>query len=159
MKKMIIAMLVAGFSAFGDTAFVTSVNAARGDFDAVMALLPAAPDQGGTNHVYEVAMKSSTNALAFIDSIPEGHISEYQRNTNKIKATPGGTARNALIKSLMTENPNKYLRFWGRFDCSEETIEDCIIFYETILKDVPLTEKTKPHLERIKGELLKLKGL
>ncbi len=143
----------------GELSYNNQLNALKGDAAAVLALLPIATTQAETNSCYFVAVSSmpKENRLAFIESV-SSNLSENVYLRLKVGSIPRGELCNELLVRLHGFNWMLPL-YWQKFDTTVATKEQCIAFYELVLKNVELNEHSSAALSKVKGELLKLKGL
>lgn len=160
MKKcIVVVMLMAAFASVL-RAEVTreSVEACGNNTQAILAMLPSATNSAQTNliHYAAIRIQPSTEVFAFAQSIGA---CKNLITFAAIRATaPRSRERNAALVSYYESGKGMdYLI--KQFCPNVATKEECIAFYELVLRSVPLTDETKDLLSSIKGELLKLKDL
>ncbi|GEM_PF-2578233 len=69
-----------------------------------------------------------------------------------------GKVRNDILLKYYQSKINLPLKYISRFNVNIATADECIAFYDAVLKNTALTDETREELGKIKGELLKLKA-
>jgi hypothetical protein len=161
MKKWMIGLLVAfaGFCAFAQGDIKDRISAARvsGDTQAVLALVNEAGSVPHLQAIYLNAMltRPKSERITFAKTtVPE----RYRARCLAVEL-PRGREANAALTELYKSRPHLEISFANKFNAAVATREECIEFYEAVLKNVELNESTKGFLGQIKGNLLKLKDI
>lgn len=160
MKKSVVVLMVifAAASAIRAEVTIAQVVACGSNTAAILALLPSAENALQTNmiHYNAICTKAISDQGAFAREI--GACERFQRRFAFRSAAPESKERNAALVSYF-ELGDGQTEFVWLFSPVHATKEECIAFYELVLRSVPLTEKSKDVLGLVKGDLLKLKDL
>ena len=160
MKKIIIAVLV-GFTALSALGGITldDVKQVEHDQDALLALLPLCDnvkqERWVLRHVASLASlepignrKAKGIELGITDPL-------MLKRLEAVDIQPGAE-RNAAVFALYAVHGLKAPSWRKLYDPRYSTTEETIEFYKLILKNCPLRNDSKRHLELIKAELKKL---
>jgi hypothetical protein len=165
MKKsmwMVLGIGLVAFGGFNCRAEVTyeMIQACNRDVQAILALLPQAESQSQTNLIHSNAIKANAsnreNAVAFAKSL--GACGQVVSDAALIQAIALGSEKDVTLAAKAHFEAYGGSS-WKRVNVRHLTTEEAIEFYTLVLKNTPLTEKTKDDLGKVKGDLLKLKDM
>lgn len=159
MKKIIMmAMLGIGTLVSAEVTIEMVIAARSNSVEAILALLPQAVGQAQVDMIHNVAMTSGnrSNAVAFAESL--GASAKVVSYARVIQAVALRDAR-AITLTTKSHFETYGVGNWSQVQAKYLTTAEAVAFYELVLKNVPLTDANKEKLAKIKGELLKLKGI
>ena len=162
MKKLVMMFLSVVF--FGGISFATvfsdalAAAVATGNEANVMALLGT--EGCKTNEVYRFACMQvpKESRISYAEALPDHPSKALVLLGVKGTVLGRGAAFNAILEAHYATTQHS-LNWADQYSPGDATLEQCIAYYESVIKNVPLNEKTLAGLSKIKGELLKLKGL
>jgi hypothetical protein len=157
-KMMIIGMMMVGTLVNAEVTTEMVIAARSNSVEAILALLPQAEGQAQVDMIHNVAMTSGnrSNAVAFAESLgASAKVVSYARIVQAMALKDPRAITLATKAHFETYGGGQ----WSFVNAKYLTTAEAVAFYELVLKNVPLTDANKDKLAKIKGELLKLKGI
>ena len=151
------ALAVAGLSLAEEPHYKQKLEAAvaTGIQSNVLALLEDKSVPVSSVYWFAMSMLPKEDRVDFARSIPVGDA----RALCLANVLPRSEELNALLVEFYQTPGRGQAKLARRYSGALATKAQCIEFYELVLKNVPLNEETKPALEQIKSDLIKLKDL
>ena len=137
-----------------DTEFKVALDQAiaTGSQENVLALLGQIPKNNFDVYKAATMLLPKPLRLEYLETLPE-----FDGKPGLIVRTmPNGADRNARLVSLFSTRQVS-VNCAALFDEQFATKEECIAFYELVLKNITANKRTVDDLGKVKGQLLKLK--
>jgi len=164
-RKFLMMVLVLGSVLMANGATRAELNdqiknaVTNGGKTAVLALLHSANSVDQTSRIYRAAFDLTPRGerAAFVSAIPTNALTEFVTLFFQVTLCPKGSNVNAQIMAYHSRIDITNVGLWRSFKPSQATKEECIAFYEMILKNVQVNDDTAEELSKVKSELLKLR--